>query len=370
MPSRTTQWLILTGMPFEDSGGGQRAAQIARTLVDQGNHVTFIYAIHRIEKGHVNVNSNMLNFRTSHISRFSVENFSKKKYDRLIILVEVPHPLFLPVLKKLRRLATSIVYERIDPWETQIGKPWYQKNVEEEIWQLSNILTATAISLQEDMMRQTRRLVHLIPNAYNSKLFNRNKIYRRPIDLPSGPIIGYVGALWGTWFDIDLICKVATKYPKCSVVIIGDYRNQFAGKTPKNVYFLGLKAQSNLPAYLSHFQVGLIPFKIDNLTIGVNPLKVYEYLAMSVPVVSTFLPEVKSMPGVFLGESCKSFVKKVGFALQEKIKFNEIYYWIKKNSWEYRVEKLMHIISKDIHSMPISNDTISVIILNHNSSVA
>ena len=135
------------------------------------------------------------------------------------------------------------------------------------------------------------------------------------------------------------------------------------------MYFLGLKAQSNLPAYLSHFQVGLIPFKIDNLTIGVNPLKVYEYLAMSVPVVSTFLPEVKSMPGVFLGESCKSFVKKVGFALQEKVKFNEIDYWIKKNSWEYRVEKLMHIISKDIHSMPISNDTISVIILNHNNYI-
>lgn len=367
MSQNKTHWLILTGMPFEDSGGGQRAAQIARTLVDHGNQVTYIYAIHSMEKSHVQVNSNMPNFRTSHISKFCVKRFSEKLYDKLIVLVEVPHPLFLPTLKKLRQLATTIVYERIDPWETQLGKPWYQKNVEEKIWQLADILTATAVSLQEYMIQQTGRSVHLIPNAYNSELFNRNKIYQRPIDLPPGPVIGYVGALWATWFDIDLICQVANKYPNCSVVMIGDYRNQFVGKTPKNVYFLGLKAQSDLPAYLSHFQVGLIPFKVNKLTFGVNPLKVYEYLAMGVPVVSTFLPEVKSIPGVLLGDSWQTFVEKVGLALQEKIKFDEINHWLKKNTWKSRVEKLINLISNDTVSIPVSNNTVSVIILNHNN---
>ncbi|MBN4074680.1 hypothetical protein JYT99_01980 [bacterium AH-315-E09] len=70
MRTQKTHWLILTGMPFDDSGGGQRAAQIARTLVNHDNQVTYIYAIHRIEKGHVKVNSSMPSFTTSHISVF------------------------------------------------------------------------------------------------------------------------------------------------------------------------------------------------------------------------------------------------------------------------------------------------------------
>ncbi|MGV8147231.1 MAG: hypothetical protein ACLKAK_10220 [Alkaliphilus sp.] len=42
MRTQKTHWLILTGMPFDDSGGGQRAAQIARTLVNHENQVTYI----------------------------------------------------------------------------------------------------------------------------------------------------------------------------------------------------------------------------------------------------------------------------------------------------------------------------------------
>ena len=59
-----------------------------------------------------------------------------------------------------------------------------------------------------------------------------------------------------------------------------------------NVTFVGIKPQSQLPTYIRHASCCLIPFTMDSVTEFVNPLKVYEYLAMARPVVSSALPEL------------------------------------------------------------------------------
>ena len=60
-----------------------------------------------------------------------------------------------------------------------------------------------------------------------------------------------------------------------------------------NMHFLGRKRYEELPAYCRHFDVGFIPFKINELTRAVNPIKLREHLAAGLPVVSTPMPEVK-----------------------------------------------------------------------------
>ena len=52
---------------------------------------------------------------------------------------------------------------------------------------------------------------------------------------------------------------------------------------PPNVHLLGLKAQGELPAYVQRFDVGVIPFRVNETTHAVSPLKAYEYLASGVP---------------------------------------------------------------------------------------
>lgn len=339
--TNTFHWLILTGVPFENSGGGQRAAQIARTLLNNGHQITYVYAIdYREENAKVDIPTS--NFETFHVSRFPTYRFIMKQFkspNKLMILVEVPHPNFLPIIKYLKKYSFKTIYELIDPWDTELGHGWYQRSIEDEILELADVLTATAVSLQKKLEKRTGRSVRLFPNAYNDNLFVRGE-YERPKDLPPGPIIGYVGALWGSWFDVDLVLGIAKRYPNYNIVLIGEYINQFDHITLPNIYFLGLKPQRELPAYLSYFQVGIIPFKVDEITHGVNPLKVYEYLAMGLPVVSIFIPELRGIPNVFLANSQENFIEKIGIALNSEAEFDELEDWLRQHTWEARIFRM------------------------------
>lgn len=339
-------WLILTGVPYENSGGAQRAAQISKTLLEIGHKVSYVYAINYNEKKTINVDIPRSSFQTSYVRNFSSYKFIKNLNlnNKLIILIEVPHPSFLPIIKTLKRYSTKIIYDLIDPWDTELGHGWYHKSIEYEIIKQSNIFTATAIKLQSQLKQKTNKPVHLIPNAYDNNLFIK-KIYERPMDLPPEPIIGYVGALWGSWFDIDLVFQVARQFPKYNIVLIGEYLNQFNNIAPSNVYFLNIKAQKDLPPYLSYFNVALIPFKTNKLTEGVNPLKVYEYLAMGLPVVSTLMPELENIPSIFLAEYKKDFIEKINIASSTTVDFSQVANWLEQNTWKSRINRLLELIN-------------------------
>ncbi len=107
------------------------------------------------------------------------------------------------------------------------------------------------------------------------------------------PIAGFVGLI-DHWFDVPLVSEVATRMPDMSFVLIGDVRVDAGGLADlSNVHLLGRKPYAELPGYLASFDVGLIPFVRNQLTESVNPIKLREYLAAGLPVVSTDLPEVR-----------------------------------------------------------------------------
>jgi glycosyltransferase involved in cell wall biosynthesis len=77
-------------------------------------------------------------------------------------------------------------------------------------------------------------------------------------------------------------------------VLIGDSTVDLAPyRALPNMHFLGRKPYADLPGYCKEFDVGLVPFKINELTKAVNPIKLREYLAAGLPVVSTPLPEAR-----------------------------------------------------------------------------
>jgi glycosyltransferase involved in cell wall biosynthesis len=106
------------------------------------------------------------------------------------------------------------------------------------------------------------------------------------------PRIGFYGTL-RDWVDFELIGHVARKRPEWAIVLIGQ---QLTDVTPlhglANVYMLGQKHHRELPAYCKGFDVGMIPYRIDERMTFVNPLKLREYLSAGLPVVSTPVPEV------------------------------------------------------------------------------
>ena len=148
----------------------------------------------------------------------------------------------------------------------------------------------------------------------NLRLFNERKNYPIPADLPRTElVITYIGALYGNWFDWDLLVDTARAYPQASVVVIGDYRGQCPDALP-NLHFLGLKPQSSLPAYLAHSNVAIIPWKVNEITVATSPLKLYEYLAMHVPVVVPDLPPLQNIPAVYQSDNREAFLRNIRIA--------------------------------------------------------
>jgi glycosyltransferase involved in cell wall biosynthesis len=71
-----------------------------------------------------------------------------------------------------------------------------------------------------------------------------------------------------------------------------------------NVKLLGRKPYESLPSYLKGFDVGIIPFKLNELTRNVNPIKLREYLSAGLPVISTDMPEVARYASTASNLSC------------------------------------------------------------------
>jgi glycosyltransferase involved in cell wall biosynthesis len=114
----------------------------------------------------------------------------------------------------------------------------------------------------------------------------------------SAPIVVYVGAV-DLWFDWDLVEHCARALPSASFVVVGPASPETIAKRNKaNVHVLGPRPFAQLPAYLRHAHVGIIPFDVvrhAELINSVNPLKLYEYLACGLPVVATGWDQLRKL---------------------------------------------------------------------------
>ena len=239
-----------------------------------------------------------------------------------------------------------MIYDLIDDWQTSLGGSWYSLEYERQVVDFCSAFTATAPSLQDHLQQLTSKRVSLVPNAVNHHLFNPQTKYSRPADLPPYKrVMLYSGALWGEWFNWDLLEKIAKRYPDQLVCVIGDFRGQFTSSC-ENLTFLGLKPQTALPAYLAYSDVTIIPWKINQITISTSPLKIYEYLAMHCPVIAPNIAPLRSIPGVWLAEDENEFIRLAGRIGRSKINHKQIDTYIQTNNWSTRVDRMLSDIFK------------------------
>jgi glycosyltransferase involved in cell wall biosynthesis len=136
-------------------------------------------------------------------------------------------------------------------------------------------------------------------------------------DLP--PAAGYVGAL-EDWFDIECLEAAARANPECRFVLVGrvDHAPIRRLKSLPNVEFSGEVPYDKLPEICAQFRVGLIPFRLNALTLATNPIKLYEYFSCGMPVVSTALPEVERMGDLaYVARTPVEFAAAVREAMRE-----------------------------------------------------
>lgn len=162
------------------------------------------------------------------------------------------------------------------------------------------------------------------PHGVDHALFSKALAESTPLppDLAAipGPRIGFYGTL-RDWVDLDLIAHVARARPDWHLILIGQQLDDLSAvRGIANVHLLGQRRHAELPAYCKGFDVGMIPYRIDERMTFVNPLKLREYLSAGLPVVSTPVPEVLRFTDasqVQVAASPEQFIAAIERALRE-----------------------------------------------------
>ena len=152
------------------------------------------------------------------------------------------------------------------------------------------------------------------------------------------PVLGFYGTL-RDWVDFELIAHVARARPRWSIALIGqELTDTSAIRVLPNVHLLGQKPHHELPAYCKGFDVGIIPYRIDERMRFVNPLKLREYLSAGLPVVSTPVPEVLRFPSLArIAATPEAFVTAVEHALADPMTRAQRSAAMKNETWSARV---------------------------------
>ncbi len=244
-----------------------------------------------------------------------------------------------------------LIYYCVDEYTAFTGASKGLREIEEGLFKEADLVIVSAEKLLTDKKKfneNTFIIRHGVDFTHFRKALDKEtEIPDKIKDLPK-PIIGFHGLL-ADWVDFELIKKTAEHFKNGSVVLIGKIAVDAERKVKilddvENVHFLGRKPYQDLPAYCKGFDAALNPFAISELTLAANPLKVREYLAAGLPVISTDIPEVAILGNCRIGKNHDDFIRQIEEALKNPGPQKVISDTVENESWEARVDELREII--------------------------
>ena len=180
------------------------------------------------------------------------------------------------------------------------------------------------------------------------------------------PIIGFFGLI-EDWVDLRLMRFLAQARPQWSFVLIGKVATDDSPlRGLPNVHLLGRKDYQQLPAYCKAFDVALLPFVINELTLAANPLKLREYLAAGLPVVASAIPEAERLEGLLrIARTDEEFLEQIGdllaVGLPAELRLS-ISQSMENETWDRKVEDLSRIVeSLGTRSQPLASPSLAPI---------
>ena len=219
---------------------------------------------------------------------------------------------------------------------------------------IDNVLvvsTAKKLKKISEEIRGSAEKSVLVPNGVNLEDFDKTgftiaKRMKQIVD-KGKPIIGYYGAL-AKWFDYNKIKKLAEKRPDYEIVLIGinydrSYDKSGLDKLP-NVSYLGIINYIDLITYSAFFDVCMVPFIKNDITDATSPVKIFEYMALEKPIVTTDINECKSYESCQIAYNDDDFIEKIDYAIKVLTHDEEYKNILKKeasdNTWKHRAKQV------------------------------
>lgn len=305
----------------------------------------------------------LFNFNNRALSKLLMEELGKNPKPRYVQLYSTDWKLSVPDIKSYLQCGFGFIYEYIDHISPDLaGTKTLPVNIEDKynyVMQCDDVyVVVTADLLAQDVIAQRgeKRLAYS-SNGVDYEFFQHfdedyvfEPEFQRILDLGK-PIVCYYGAL-AKWFDYDLLKKIAAT-DRYSVVLFGiKYDESFDENlsTEKNIYFLGPRDYRVLKNYARRADVLMIPFKINDITRSTNPVKVFEYMALHKPIVTTDMDECHKYSSILIGRDHDDFLYKLDMAMA--LRHDDYYLQLldtqaRQNDWSFKAQAIIDMIRMD-----------------------
>lgn len=250
----------------------------------------------------------------------------------------------------------AVVYDCMDELSAFRGAPPGLTRAEEELFSIADLVFTGGQSLYESK-RSRHPSVHLFPSSIDAKHFAKA---RRPqndaVDQSSipHPRLGYCGVI-DERMDVELLTEMAKSRPDWQFIMVGPVVKISDADLPKreNIHYLGSKQYSDLPSYLSGWDVALLPFARNESTRFISPTKTPEYLAAGRPVISTAITDVVRPYGdsglVSICDTAAQFIDAAERSLsrdlsKEEERLRQVDAFLARSSWDRTFSDMRRLI--------------------------
>ena len=278
-----------------------------------------------------------------------------------VVLIQLPF--WRQVALRLRQdFGCAVVYDCMDEWDTFPNMGAFNVSEERRLVRENDVLVVSGRTLLEKYTAMGLQPV-LARNGVDFEFYRQPHPAASGLDVPK-PVIGYFGAI-ADWMDLDLVRNTALARPQYSFVMVGQvFRNDISKIDLPNVHLTGSKAYAEIPSYLEHFDVCVIPFVLNEVTRATDPVKLYEYLARGKPVVATAMAELDACGDlVYIARDAHHYAEQLDRAVLEDdpaLRQRRIEY-AAANTWEQR----RHTMDAAIRGVfPL----VSILVVTHDSA--
>lgn len=218
--------------------------------------------------------------------------------------------------------------------------------IEGEIASVVDMVVYSAQTIKKKVEELNPNFSFYLPNGVDYNHFATNK-GTLPVEFKSipEPRIIYVGAI-DNWFDFNLINLACKSLPEYNFILIG---NTTLAKDKlidnPNLFLLGTRPYNDVPNYLHHSNIGIIPFDREShkdLVDSISPLKLLQYFACGIPSLSVRWKQLEMMNSpVELYDSSEEFIEKLRSLYQQNIEVNRLKSFAKQNDWSIRYNEII-----------------------------